>query len=450
MPFNSLVQEKILDFEKLGIPEVFNRDLKLLPIQKPARNNLAQVLVGTRRCGKTYRLFQEMHDIVAAGYNPQNILYFNFEDERLKPYSAALLSDVLDTFFAMRPAAKEEGCFLFFDEIQEVPDWSLFLRRVIDSTEATVYVTGPSSKMLSAELASEFRGRSISKELFPLSFGEFVRWSTGQSVGASDGYSSADAAVLRNALNDYLLRGGYIAALKLPTADGMMLMQEYAYRTAAMDVIERYNLRMPQVAVSFLTRCLASSGRELSVNKISHELKSRGVSTSRETLSSLLSYYEEAYLVFSLGDLNRALADNPRSSSKVYSVDPGLFTAFSKAASKEVGQRLETAVFNKLRRLAPVVRTGALARLTFEHEKKSHEIDFVMGDALLGDAYRLIQVSVDVTNPKTLQREVSALAAGMLKYGIDESVIVTMDSEEAIETPSGIIRVVPAWKWLID
>lgn len=450
MPFNSLVQEKILDFEKLGIPEVFNRDLKLLPIQKPARNNLAQVLVGTRRCGKTYRLFQEMHDIVAAGYNPQNILYFNFEDERLKPYSAALLSDVLDTFFAMRPAAKEEGCFLFFDEIQEVPDWSLFLRRVIDSTEATVYVTGPSSKMLSAELASEFRGRSISKELFPLSFGEFVRWSTGQSVGASDGYSSADAAVLRNALNDYLLRGGYIAALKLPTADGMMLMQEYAYRTAAMDVIERYNLRMPQVAVSFLTRCLASSGRELSVNKISHELKSRGVSTSRETLSSLLSYYEEAYLVFSLGDLNRALADNPRSSSKVYSVDPGLFTAFSKAASKEVGQRLEMAVFNKLRRLAPVVRTGALARLTFEHEKKSHEIDFVMGDALLGDAYRLIQVSVDVTNPKTLQREVSALAAGMLKYGIDESVIVTMDSEEAIETPSGIIRVVPAWKWLID
>lgn len=450
MPFNSLVQEKILDFEKLGIPEVFNRELQLLPIQKPARNNLAQVIVGTRRCGKTYRLFQEMHDIVAVGYNPRNILYFNFEDERLKPYSAMLLSDVLDTFFAMRPTAKEEGCFLFFDEIQEVPDWSLFLRRVIDSTEATVYVTGSSSKMLSTELASEFRGRSISKELFPLSFGEFVRWSTGLSVSASDGFSSTDAAVLRNALNDYLLRGGYIAALKLPAVDGMMLMQEYAYRTAAMDVIERYNLRMPQVAVSFLTRCLASSGRELSVNKIAHELKSRGVSTSRQTLSSLLSYYEEAYLVFSLGDLNRTLSDNPRSSAKVYAVDPGMFAAFSKAASKEVGQRLETAVFNRLRRLAPVVRTGALARLTFEHEKKSHEIDFVMGDALLGDAYQLIQVSVDITNPKTLQREVSALTAAMFKYGIEESVIVTMDTEEAIETPSGAIRVVPAWKWLID
>ena len=129
MAFNSLVQEKILDFEQMGIPEVFNRDLQLLPIQKPARNNLAQVIVGTRRCGKTYRLFQEMRDVIAMGYKHETMLYFNFEDERLKPYSSELLGDVLDTFFAMHPAAREEGCFLFFDEIQEVPDWSLFLRR---------------------------------------------------------------------------------------------------------------------------------------------------------------------------------------------------------------------------------------------------------------------------------------------------------------------------------
>ena len=305
MPFNALVQEKILDFERLGIPPVFERDMGLLPIQKPMRNNLAQVVVGTRRCGKTYRLFQEMHDVLRAGYGAQNLLYFNFEDERLKPYSSELLSDVVDTFFAMRPSAKVDGCFLFFDEIQEVPEWSTFLRRLIDSEKVTVYVTGSSSKMLSAELASEFRGRSISRELFPLSFKEFVRYTTGESPSLSGGLSSCDNAVLRNALQDYLIRGGYIAALSLPAPEGMMLMQEYAYRTVAMDVVERYNLRTPQVAVSFLSRCLASSARELSVNKVTNEFKSRGVSTSRETLGSLLSYYEEAYLLFSRGDLSR-------------------------------------------------------------------------------------------------------------------------------------------------
>lgn len=450
MPFNSLVQEKILDFEQLGIPEVFSRDLPLAPIQRPERNNLAQVIVGTRRCGKTYRLFQEMRDIVRAGFNPETMLYFNFEDERLKPYSTGLLADVLDTFFAMHPIAKEEGCFLFFDEIQEVPDWSLFLRRVIDSTKATVYVTGSSSKMLSSELASEFRGRSLSRELFPLSFSEFVRWERGEAAAAKEGFSSKDAAVLRSALGGYLLRGGYPAALGLAASDAMMLVQEYAYRTTAMDVIERYNLRTPQVAVSFLSRCLASSARELSVNKVANEFKSRGVSTSRETLASLLAYYEEAYLVFSLGDLSRTLSDNPRSSSKVYAVDPGMFAAFSRAASKEEGQRLETAVFNKLRRMAPRARAGSLARLTFEHEGRSHEIDFVMGDALLGDVYELVQVSVDLSNPKTRKRELSALEAAMRKYGIGESTIVTMDAEETVKTEAGVVRVVPAWKWLLD
>ena len=217
-----------------------------------------------------------------------------------------------------------------------------------------------------------------------------------------------------------------------------------------MDIVERYNLRTPQIAASFLNRCIASSGRELSVNKVVNEYKSRGASTSRETLSNLLSYYEEAYLVFSLGDLNRSLADNPRSSSKVYAVDPGMLAAFSRAASKEEGQRLETAVFNKLRRFAPQVRSGSLARLTFEHKGGSHEIDFVMGDALLGDVFRLVQVSVDLSNPKTRQRELSALEAAMEKYGIDESTVVTMDSEETVETKSGTVHVVPAWKWLLD
>ena len=154
-------------------------------------------------------------------------------------------------------------------------------------------------------------------------------------------------------------------------------------------------------------------------------------------------------MLFSLGDLNRSLADNSRSSSKVYAVDPGMFAAFSRAASKEDGQRLETAVFNKLRREAPIVRLGSLARLTFEREGKSHEVDFVMGDALLGDVFQLIQVSVDLTNQKTRKREISALQAAMEKYGIDESVIITMDTEEAVETESGIIHVVPAWKWLL-
>lgn len=174
------------------------------------------------------------------------------------------------------------------------------------------------------------------------------------------------------------------------------------------------------------------------------------MSASRETLSNLLRYYEEAYLVFSLGDLNRSLADNPRSSSKVCYVDPGVFASFSRAATREEGQRLETAVFNKLSCTAPTARPGSLARLTFEHEGGTHEVDFVMGDTLLGDVYELVQVSVDLANPKTRLREISALESAMERHGIDESTIVTMDTEEIVHVDSGTVRVVPAWKWLLD
>ena len=146
----TVIAEKIKDFAEEGIPEVFDRDLSLGRIQPPARGNLVNVIVGVRRCGKTYRLYQEMRRIVAEGYPQDSILYFNFEDERLKPYEKELLQEVIEVFYARNPRARQEGAFFFFDEIQEVPDWGLFLRRMVDTYKATIYATGSSSKMLSA------------------------------------------------------------------------------------------------------------------------------------------------------------------------------------------------------------------------------------------------------------------------------------------------------------
>ncbi|OZG59925.1 ATPase (AAA+ superfamily) [Bifidobacterium lemurum] len=450
MPVNAIVQEKLLDFEQEGIPQVFERDLSLGDVQSPARGNLVNVVVGTRRCGKTYRLYQEMRAILDAGYPRSSLMYFNFEDERLKPYSPGLLADVLDTFFAMHPDAKRDGAFLFFDEIQEVDDWGAFLRRVVDGTKATVYVTGASSKMLSAELSSEFRGRALSREMFPLSFSEFARFRGVTGVPFGDGFSSSAQADLRHACVEYLNRGGFIAPLRLSPSEGMLLLQEYAYRTVALDVVERYGLRNPRVASMFVARCLASSGRELSVNKVYGDIRSRGVSVSRETLGNLLAYYEDAFLVFPVGELSRAIADNPRSVSKIYAVDPGMFAAFAPASTVDAGQRLETAVYDKLRRGATYARKGAVSRLFVEDGGSRHEVDFVVGDAMLMDAYRLVQVSVDMADAKTRSRELSALDSAMRRYGISESTVVTMDEESDEHVSSGTIHIVPAWKWLLD
>lgn len=497
MAVNELVREKILDFERRGIPDVFERDLSLGDIQPPARGNLVNVVVGARRCGKTCRLYQEMHRIVAAGYSQSSILYFNFEDERLKPYSVELLSDVVDTFYAMHPETQQSGAFFFFDEIQEVPQWGTFLRRLVDTADVTVYVTGSSSKMLSSDIATEFRGRAFSRELFPLSFSEFVRF-RGGNLPKDDGYSTEDQAVLRHTCAEYLERGGFIVPLKMSATEGLLLLQEYAQRTVAMDVVERYGVRNQRVASLFLSRCLASSARELSISKVYGEFRSRQISVSRETLGNLLSYYEDAYVLFSVGEFSRAIADNPRSVSKVYAVDPGMFTAFSSAISIDLGQRLETAVFNKLRRDVTLVRKESISKLLLREGTSKHEIDFVVGDALTMEPFQLVQVCVSLQNESTRKREFAALETAMRRFGLAEGTIVTMDEEYDVpvegvarnnsssegsaedgieasamesaevsieesaeasveegakagtENNAGVIHVVPVWKWLLD
>lgn len=450
MAFNELVAQKIKDLEQQGVPQVFERDLDLGNLQEPKRDNIVNVIVGARRCGKTYRLYQEMQRLLRGGVSFDRMLYFNFEDERLRPYEPSLLADVLDTFYALYPAARVEGTYIFFDEIQEVPEWGAFLRRVVDTGKATVYVTGSSSKMLSAELKSEFRGRSLVRELFPLSFSEYVRYNTGFALASDAALSSSDVALLRHQLNGYLERGGYIATLGQTPADAIQLLQEYASRTVAMDVVERFDIRNPRLASLFLTRCMASSGRELSVNKVYNEFKSRQIPVSRNTLSDLLSYYEDAYLLFSVPEFTRSLADNTRSASKVYAADPAMFGAFSPASASDQGQRLETAVFNALRRRTPAVRTGSVCRLLLKEGGKSHEVDFVGGDALLMQAYDLIQVSVNMVSEKTREREIAALDAAMAQFDLGESVIVTMDEQADIPCKHGVVHAVPAWKWLLS
>lgn len=251
-------------------------------------------------------------------------------------------------------------------------------------------------------------------------------------------------------IGSFLERGGFIATQELTRSDAYRLLQEYASRAVAEDIIERYELSNARVAHAFLRRCLASSGRELSLNKTFNSFKSLGMSVSRDSLSSLLAYFEEAYLVFRVKEFTRSLSDNPRSVSKTYAVDPGLMAAYSPSTAADEGQRLETAVFNALRRRAGLPRVNAISRLLLDGASPRHEVDFVVGDALVGGEFELVQVSCDTADAATRKRELSALEAAMKKFGLGESWVVTLDEQGEETLPSGTVHIVPAWKWLLD
>ncbi len=207
------VAEKVAGGMLDPIPELFCRRFSLGKPQKPERGNLVNMIAGIRGCGKTYRLYQEMRALVAAGVDRRSILYLNFDDQRLMPFKTEMLDDVMTTYEALWPAALD-GCYLFFDEIQEVLGWGAFIRRIVDTRKATIYVAGSSSRMLSSEMPTEFRGRSITRELFPLSFSEYCEVIAGEAPdAAAEARSSSTKARLRHLLDRYLMTGGFPAVM---------------------------------------------------------------------------------------------------------------------------------------------------------------------------------------------------------------------------------------------
>lgn len=446
---NETIASALQDFSLDLYRPIVSRDLDLGEPLSPRAGNLVKVVSGIRRCGKSYRLLQEIEHLESLGVRQSSICYFDFDDDRLKPITPAVGDEVLEAFYAMHPEALTDGAYFFFDELQEMQDWSTWLRRIVATRKATVYVSGSSSKLLSREIASEFRGRALEFELLPFSFSEYAR-AHGISIRPSreNAFSTEDRARLHAAFSRYLECGGFPATFDLPRPHAIALLQSYAQQVVARDVIERHNVTRPRVASLFAQRLLGSNARQLSLRKTANDMKSAGLSTTKETLGDLLAYFEEAYLVFRVKELSYSLSETTTSQPKIYSVDPGLALACAKAQAVDKGQRLEDAVYLELRRRLLGMRRDTLSSLrTAAH---GYEVDFVVGDALTNEASELYQVVTDMSDERTYQREVRALWEALDESSQTEGVLIVGEgSDNVFERDGKRIVQVPAWKWFL-
>ena len=442
----------IEDFDLDEYRPILARDLDLEEPLVPRAGNLATVVMGVRRCGKTYRLFQEMDALLTSGIAPERLLYFNFEDNRLAAVTPGVGDAVLQTYFELHPESYEQGAYFFLDEIQEMSGWDVWLRRVIDTTRATIYVTGSSSKLLSEEVASAFRGRSVAYELSPYSFAEFARLhdpGLAQAAGTwGDIVPSAHEARAKQLFSRYLQRGGFPVVQAASGQRAVKVLQGYVQHAVAKDVIERHNLGNPQAVQMLARRLMAASGRTFSLRKTENELRSLGIPVGRNFLSQVLGYFEDAFLVGTVHEFTRSLSLARRAMAKVYAVDPGLALANSPASTQDEGQRLETAVYNELRRRRFAEREGEVSSLKTE---EGYEVDFVVGDVALQLGFALYQVCADVGDERTLARELRALDAAMGQMHLAEGVLLTLDGEEQrIATSHGVVRQCPVWRWALE
>lgn len=403
-----LLEDLLLEFKnKLGqMNASVRRDLVF-----PEVTNKIKVAIGIRRCGKTYLCLQTIQEYLQKGVPLSRILYINFEDDRLLPLTQEKLSGLIEAFYTLYPENHEQLCYLFLDEIQNAENWPIVVRRFFDTRKVDIYLTGSSSKLLSKEIATSLRGRAITLEVWPFSFKEYLVAKHVEIPSRLGTKQSFD--VMRENLLNYLEIGGFPEITGLSFDLRIQILQNYVDVVVFRDITERYGITNITLIKYLIKTLIGNMSTRFSVNKYYNDLKSNGISVSKNTLHDYLIYIEDAFLIFSVPLYSESLRKVQTTPKKIYAVDSGLYYAYTSSFSKNLGRVFENFIYIMLRRAA---------REVFYYVTKSgYEVDF-LAKSLNGNKI-LYQVVWDMDDPQTMAREQRALAEAKNELGVDGEII---------------------------
>ncbi|MBU4445708.1 ATP-binding protein [bacterium] len=428
-----VIKEIITNFHKRTLPHVYRRKINL-----SCPENKIRSIVGIRRSGKTFTFYQLIKDLLKQGIKKERILCINFEDERLLPLNVADLTIIFDTYFELFPLFKNKKVYLFFDEIQNISNWEKFIRRIHESENVEINITGSSSKLMSRELATALRGRTLSYEIFPFSFEEYCEY---KNI-PSDLNSSAGKALIVSAFDKYMFNGGFPEILNCSEEFRIKILQEYINLILYKELIDRYEIRNHSLIKYLLKFLLINNANPFSVNKFYNDLKSQGYRCSKETLHNYLSYFEDSYCFSSVPVFAESLRKKQVNYRKVYCVDHGLVTAMTSSLSYNTGGLLESMVYNQLRRIFHK------EQINYYKTSKGEEVDFIVKER--GIIRELIQVCEDLTFPDTRKREVKSMIRAMEELALSDATIITRYERETISQGNKTIRIVPFYVWSLE
>ena len=325
----------------------------------------------------------------SPGLTQENILYINFEDERLSDISSDSLGEILDAYFELYPEKKP---LIYLDEIQVVYGWEKFARRLADS-KYRVMITGSNAKVLSSEIATTLGGRYIPKEVFPFSFREYLEYK-GIELDRNWIYDQGACSQISNTFDHYFTNGGLAESFNLE--DKREYLNSLCQKILLGDIVERNKVRNAR-AFRLLTRKLADSVMQpSSLSRLKHIIDSSGDSISLPILKDYLEYLEESYLFFSIPNMSSSISEQS-TIRKRYIVDNGLLNLFLFSGETKL---LENIVACKLIRK---YRNTPEETLVYYYNKNV-EIDFCIPSAKMA-----IQVSYGLGDDAAYRRETGAL-----------------------------------------
>ena len=434
--FRPRLAEKLADSLAGPLPSATTRHIRgtvFLP-------NKATAVIGMRRAGKTTFLHQLRRERLNAGIARERLPYINFEDEQLVGLTARDLNFLLEEYYRRFPALRRNETVVWcFDEIQVVPGWERFVRRVLDSENVEIFISGSSADLLSREIATAMRGRAWEVVVHPFSFEEYLRHHQSAVPERVDFLPATERSTLEHAFLDYLTTGGFPEVQKLSTADRHLLLHDYVDVAMLRDVVERHSVTNVAGLRWLVRQLLGNAASLFSVEKFYSSLKSQGFSISKDTVHNLLDYLEDCFLVRTAwmeSGSERQRMVNPR---KAYPVDTGLIPVFDRTGRTNTGHALETAVFLELERR----RMG----ITYIRTPRGNEVDY-LARSQSGEAH-LIQVCADATDAEVLEREVRALEeAGELYPNASKHILTLTRDALPASVPAGM-SAQTVYEWML-
>jgi len=399
--------------------EIIARDAEVQAIRL-LKTKIPLMITGVRRCGKSTLLKLIKNHLKLRN---TEVLYINFNDERLVNFSTVDFQKILDY---MQENKYPKNSLVLLDEIQETTNWEKWVDRIKDKHQ--LIITGSNSKLLNSELSTILTGRTLSIRLYPFSFKEYL---VAKNIMIDSWKLDTEIqTTIRNELKEYLEIGGF--PKRVLTNENSVLVELYE-NILYKDILSRFGNKQTKNIKEIMQYILSNTSKQVSTRTLSEISKIKNLATIKKILDTL----EEAFLIFTLTKYDYSIKKQIQNPKKVYCIDNGIITTNGFRFSENRGQLLENAIFLELKRKGKEI---------YYHNEKS-ECDFVIREGI--KITQAIQVCYNL-NDENKDREIKGLIGAMEKFKLKDGLIITFDQEDSFIKDKNKIRVIPAWKWMLE
>lgn len=402
----------------------FVKDIPLVRRHVRFEPNGNYVFVGVRQAGKSYLLYQRIQELLAQGHDVEEMVYLNFDDERI----AGMKGDELDLIVQAHETLSDRPPIFFLDEIQNVPRWENFARRLANE-RYRVYITGSNARMLSRDIATTLGGRYWTLHVYPYSFAEYLE-ANGVSLQKNWQYGKQQTTVAR-LIEPYMNMGGFPELVGVTDKRGWMngIFRKIFFS----DIVVRNGVRNDE-ALRLVVRKMAESVKQpTSYNRICNMVKSTGLQVNVPTVIDFVRYMRDSCLTFAIENYASKFVEK-ETVKKHYFADNGLLSIFL--------MNQETALLENLCAIHLYKRYGD----ELYYYNRGVEVDFYVPAESMA-----IQVCYDIGDTATYGRETRALEEFSKQHPCQRNIVVTYDQQKVAATDDGLtIEIVPVWQWLLE